>query len=383
MVKLYRNFRPFVILALIVLTTTFILWLPFLLKSETWFGLKIENPGFQNIYQNYDGPLYIIPAKTLYDPLKISPPDKGLIVSLPLTNEYFAAHLPLYPLAIRLFSPFFGYLKSMLFTNILFSIFFAWMFFIFLKKLNIKRPLLLTTICLMGPRFLIARSVGAPESMLMFLILLSIYFFENKNYILAGLFGGLSVLTKSPGIILFFTYAFTFIETFIKNRKFSFQWKWLNIFLIPFFSILLFYFYYLRFGDFFLYFRLGELVPLVFPFSAFNFQAKWVDTAWLNDIIFYYAMFGLTAVYLYKHKLRSLFYFSLIFFISIFFLQHKDIARHSLPLWPFAVIAFNKFFTSRAFLIIFFVIILPASLFYSWNFLLYNIMPIADWAPFL
>ena len=381
MVKLYRKFYPYAILAVIVVLSTFLLWLPFILKADNWFGLKIKNPGFQNIYQNYDGPLYVIASKTLYDPLKISPPEKGLIVSLPLTNEYFAAHLPLYPLAIRLFSPFIGYLKSMLATNILFTVFLVWLFYLFLEKLKVKNPLLLSTILLFMPRFLVVRSIGAPESLLIFLILLSIYFFENKNYFFAGLFGGLSVITKSPGIILFFTYSFVFIEQYLKKRKFDL--KWLYILLIPVFSVILCYFYFLRYGDFFLYFKLGELVPLVFPFSVFNYQAKWVGDAWLNDIVFYYLMFGLTTVYLYRHKMRSLFYFSLFFFISILFLQHKDIARHSLPLWPLTVIAFEKLFTSKSFVIVFFALIILTGYFYGWNFLVFNIMPIGDWSPFL
>ncbi len=344
-------------------------------------GLKINNPGFQNVYQNYDGPLYVIASKTLYDPLKISPPDKGLIVSLPLTNEYFAAHLPLYPVLMRIFSPFIGYFKSMLIINILFTIFLAWLFYFFLEKLKIKNPLILTTVFLMIPRFFVVRSIGAPESLLMFLILLSLYFFEKENYLLAGIFGGLSVITKSPGIILFFVYSFVFVERFIKEKKFNY--KWFYIFLIPIFLLFVFVFYYIRYGDFFIYFKLGNLIPLVFPFSVFNYQAKWVDTAWLNDIVFYYLMYGLTIIYLYKHKMRSLFYFSLFFFISVLFLQHKDIARHSLPLWPLTVIAINKFLSSRAFLIVFLVIIVPTAFFYGWNFIVFNIMPIGDWSPYL
>ena len=381
MVKLYRKFYPYAILCLIVVFSTIILWLPFILKSENWLGLKINNPGFQNVYQNYDGPLYVIASKTLYDPLKISPPDKGLIVSLPLTNEYFAAHLPLYPVLMRIFSPFIGYFKSMLIINILFTIFLAWLFYFFLEKLKIKNPLILTTVFLMIPRFFVVRSIGAPESLLMFLILLSLYFFEKENYLLAGIFGGLSVITKSPGIILFFVYSFVFVERFIKEKKFNY--KWFYIFLIPIFLLFVFVFYYIRYGDFFIYFKLGNLIPLVFPFSVFNYQAKWVDTAWLNDIVFYYLMYGLAIIYLYKHKMRSLFYFSLFFFISVLFLQHKDIARHSLPLWPLTVIAINKFLSSRAFLIVFLVIIVPTAFFYGWNFIVFNIMPIGDWSPYL
>ncbi|MFH0979536.1 MAG: hypothetical protein V1803_01150, partial [Candidatus Roizmanbacteria bacterium] len=130
------------------------------------------------------------------------------------------------------------------------------------------------------------------------------------------------------------------------------------------------------------YFHSGDNIHLVFPFSVFDFQKSWVGTAWLEDILFYFFLYGLTTFNLKDSKHRSLFYFSLIFFIATVFVQHRDIARYSLPLWPMALIAFEKFFTSKKFLIVF-LILLPAIYFYAWNFLGYNVMPIADWRPFL
>jgi len=381
MEKLYIKLKPYVFLAIIVLLSTFILWLPFLLKSNNWLGLKINNPGFQTIVQNFDGPLYVIPAKTLYNVDKISPPGQGLIVALPITSEYFAAHLPAYPILIRAFSPIFGYLKSMLVVNITFTILLVWLFYYLLTKYKIKNPFILSVIFLFLPRFLVVRSVGAPESVFILFILMSIYFFDKKKYLLAGIFGGLSVMTKTPGIILFGTYSIILFLNFLKTRRFDLKSLWLL--LIPLSLITVFLFYFVKYGDFFVYFHTGGVVPMPYPFSAFNFQKVWVGTAWLDDLIFYFAMYGLTVYYLYKSKFKTIFYFALLFFISLLFIQHRDIARYSLPLWPLTVIAFNKFFSSKAFLIIFFVIILPASIFYSWNFLLFNIMPIGDWAPYL
>lgn len=381
MVKLYRKFKPYVILAIIVLLSTILLWLPFILKTESWFGQQIKNPGFQNIYQNFDGPLYIIPAKTLYNIDKISPPGEGLIVSLPITVEYFAAHLPIYPILIRTFAPFVGYLKSMLIVNIAFTIFLAWFFYFLLSKYKINHPLLLSSIFLFLPRFLVVRSVGAPESIFILFILMSIYFFDKQKYLVAGIFGGLSVMTKTPGVILFVAYSLIIITKYLKIRKFDL--RSLYLLLIPGSLLLVFLFYLQQYNDFFVYFHTGGVVPMPFPFSVFNSQKIWVGTAWLDDIVFYFTMYGLAVFYLYKSRFKTMFYFALLFFISILFVQHRDIARYSLPIWPLAVIAFNKFFTSKAFLIIFLAIILPASLFYSWNFLLFNIMPIADWGPFL
>ena len=107
---LFSTIYPYFTVIAVILISTFILWLPFILRVNNWFGLKIQDSNFLQVYKNFDGPLYIIPAKTLYQfnlLEKLAP-----YISLPA--NYFAAHLPLYPLLIRLFAPLFGYLKSMI-----------------------------------------------------------------------------------------------------------------------------------------------------------------------------------------------------------------------------------------------------------------------------
>ncbi len=123
--KLYNILRPYIIILLVIICSTFILWLPFL--------LKINGLSFQEIYKHYEGAFYIIPAKTLYEVTKIDIPGVGFILPLPLSPIYFAAHLPFYPLLIRLFSSLFGYLKSMIGVNLLFSIFLGFLFYYVVK----------------------------------------------------------------------------------------------------------------------------------------------------------------------------------------------------------------------------------------------------------
>ena len=53
------------------------------------------------------------------------------------------------------------------------------------------------------PRMWTVRTIGSPETLFIFLILLSLRYFDLKKYLLAGIFGALAVLTKSPGILLF------------------------------------------------------------------------------------------------------------------------------------------------------------------------------------
>lgn len=360
--------RPYLLIIAVILLSTFVLWLPFLLKLN---GLS-----FLDIYRNYDGPLYIIPAKTLYGVSKID-----LLRVGSLSPIYFAAHLPLYPIFIRFFSVIFGYLKSMLAVNLLFTILLSALFYYIVKKFKITtKPLILTSVFLFLPRFLVIRSVGAPESLFIFCILLSLFFFEGKKYFLSGITGMLAVMTKAPGILLFFAYILVLVEEFIKTRKFKIQWMF--ILLVPSGLILVFLWYLKQYGDFFAFFHSTASVPMPYIFSVFDWKAKWVGTAWLEDIVFYFALYGLTIVNLYKTKYRSFFYFSLVFFTAILFVQHRDISRYSLPLWPLALVAFENFFTSKKFLIIS-VFLLFVVYMYGWNFLSYNVMPISDWRPFL
>jgi len=137
------------------------------------------------------------------------------------------------------------------------------------------------------------------------------------------------------------------------------------------------------YGDFFTYFKSGDNIHLFFPpFQIFNFSAPWVGTFWLEEIIFIYTI-GVLGVYkLYQEKLFNYFYFSLIFFISLLFVAHRDLLGYALPLIPFLILAFRETLIKKEFKIAMAVIIIPIYL-YSLAFISQNAMPIANWAPFL
>jgi hypothetical protein len=359
---------------MVVLTSTVIAWAPFIMKGE-----------FSTIYKHFDGPLYIIPAKTGYNPTTFKQIDRE--PTLPHNPLYYAAHLPLYPFCIYLGSYVVGFLKSMLGVTVLSSILLAWLFYYILKKLNItKHPLLLTTFFLFLPRFLVVRSVGSPESLFLLFIMSSLFFFEKKNYLFAGLLGGLATMTKTPGILLFPAYVLTLIEPsifpHIQNEKRRFDMRWVYLLLIPFGLLVVFGIYYIQYNDFFAYFHSGDNIHLLFPYAVFNSSAPWVGTAWLEDILFYFALYISTVVVLWNSKHRSFFYFTLTFLTATLFVQHRDISRYSLPLWPMAVIAFEHIFTSKRALLVGGVLIFGIYM-YTWNFLGSNVMPISEWLPFL
>lgn len=375
-----RRIFPYFIITLVLFLSTLVLWAPFLFRFKSvGYIFFPDSVNMLELYKHWDGVLYIIVAKTFYNFKNFA------LQKLPfdVSAKYFAAHYPLYPLLIRVTSYLLGYLKSMLLWPVVFSVFYASFLYFFVKKLQLsQKPLTLALVALFfTPRFFVVRSVPAPETIFMFFILLSIYFFLSEKYLLAGCIGALAVLTRSPGILLFVAFVLYFLERLLKKDKLKLSW--LGIILIPLALLGLFLFYSRQYNDFFAYFNSGDNIHLLFPpFQVFKHTAFWVGTAWLEDIYFIYFFYTLALFNLYKQKkLRPAFYFVLVYFLSIISVQHKDIARYSLPMLPFALISFEKFFTSRK-VVLALLILLPALYLYAWNFIVYNQAPITEWKIF-
>jgi len=371
------NLRTAFYIIAVVIGSVFLLYLPFLTKTLPYLGFS-KGGGMNVIYQNYDGLYYVVPAMSGYIPKAI----ESLRLEFVLPLEYYAAHLPLYPFFIALLAPIVGsFLVSMVGVNLIFSVGLALLFYYFVKHFHLtKHPFFLTVILLFLPRFFIIRSVGAPEPLFIFLVLGSLFFFEKKQYLFAGILGALSVMRITLGILLFGAYGLVFIERMIKGKSFNIKWAWIG--LIPLGLLAVFGLYQLQYNDFFAYFHTGGVVPMLYPFSVFNAAGRWVQTVWLEEILLYFFLYLTAIITLKDSKYRSLFYFPLLFFIAGIFVQHRDLSRYLLPIWPFAVIAFEQTFTSRIFRYAFY-LLLPAIYLYAWNFLLGNIIPVSDWRPFL
>src|SRR3989337_4439125 len=108
-----RIFSYFTVIGM-VLISTLIYLSPFLFRATSWFGLNIPSSNFLYIYRHYDGPLYAVAAKTLYNPLLI----EKFILDISFNVKYFSAHLPLYPILVRLFAPIFNSSKSTIFVTL-------------------------------------------------------------------------------------------------------------------------------------------------------------------------------------------------------------------------------------------------------------------------
>ncbi len=375
-----RTLKSLLPILLLTLIPTLLIWTPFFARMNQFWTIPLPLQGMATIVANFDGPLYIVAGKTMYNPELI-----GKNYQFPLTNEYYSAHFPLFPMLIKSFAPVFGHPYAMLFVTVA-SSFLALLFFNKHARLYLNETdsLWLTTIFAVFPaRWLIVRSVGSPEPFFIAAILASTYYFGKKKYLYAGLWGALAQMTKSPAILLFGAYILQILTPNLKNLlKIEFK-KYLPLLLIPFAVLLVFTFYKLTYGDFLVYFKSGDNMHLFFPpFQIFNYSAPWVGTFWLEEVIFIY-LIGVLGVYkLYQEKLSLYFYFALTFFIPLLFVAHRDLMRYSLPLVPFLLLGFKDTLVKKEFKIALAVIIIPIYL-YSLAFISQNAMPIANWEPFL
>lgn len=384
---LYRKtLKDLIIICLSTLILSLLIWLPHLFKLN-FYGLNFNN-GFNTIYRNFDGLNYVVIAKTLYNP--------ELISNYPtlLPANYFAAHFPGYPLLMLLFAPLIGFLKSMLFVSLTFTIFSAIAFYFLVRDFKLSSsPLFLSLVFLILPaRWLIVHSVGSPEPVFIFFVISALYFFmkfevfQIKTHLfLAALFGLLAQITRPPGILLFIALGLYILWKIIKGKQLNIISRFLqsiytyySLLLIPVGLVMVFSWYYISYGDFFAYFNSGDNIHLTFPpYQVFNINQYWVGSIWLEDIIYIFILGFLGCIYLFKQKLYPLAFFVLTYLIASILVAHRDISRYTLPIFPFILIAFENILVSKEFRIVLAIVGLAIYL-YAQNFLIANTAPIPN-----
>jgi len=362
----FTKYRPQILLSFITILATLSIWLIFYLKLPAKIGFPVSN--LETVFANYDGPNYIAIAKCGYNKNCLGPNFSSIT-----TLEYYPAHLPGYPMLIRLFSIFTTGPKAMLFVTLLGSVLMTLTAYTLFKDFWVAFFLIF-----LPPRLFILRSIGAPETWFIFLTLASIYFFKKNKYLISAVFAALSIYFKTPGIILGLAYLILYLKD-LKNIK-----KYLSYLLMPLMLLGIFYYYKIQTGDFLAYFHSGDnfhLNPL--PFLVFISNKSWIGSIWLEEILYIY-FFALTACQkLYKKfKFDIIFLYPFLFTILTLFVAHRDISRYIAPIYPFVLFAFKKYLNKPSLRLILFILI-PAIYLYSINFIIGNSAPISNWAPYL
>jgi uncharacterized membrane protein YqaE (UPF0057 family) len=411
--------RDLSILVAATILLTLLMWLPHLLALPNFFNLDFSN-GFLTVYRNYDGLEYVTIAKSWYQP--------EFITNLPVAQSpsYFAAHFPGYALFVGIFAIFLGYLKSMLFTTLLFTVLSACMFYQFVREFRLtSNPLILSLLFLVLPaRWLIVHSVGSSEPTFIFFILLALYCFWKFELTarwrwihFAGLAGLFAQLTRPPGILLFIAICIYIIWKIInrlptvipiRTRRmemihhrlfsllgikhkdsFSFPstiaesiFSYHPLLLIPLGLLLMFIIFSINLHDFWAYFHSGDNIHLSFPpFQVFNRNGFWVGDIWLEDVIYIFILGFLGAITLFKKQLYPLAFFVFTYLIASIMVVHRDISRYTLPIVPFILIAFENVLVSKEFRLVIIIVALGIYL-YAQNFILNNFAPIPNLGAF-
>lgn len=367
----FAKYSNQIILSLLTVIISFLFWSAFYLNLPGKIGFPRTQ--LETVFANYDGPNYMIIAKCGYNKNCIGPK-----FSLPLPLEYYPAHLPGYPLMIKFFSFFTTGPKAMLITTLLGSVFLSVIFYEFLKLfVKDKTAFWLSVLFLFLPaRLFVLRQIGAPETWFIGSILASIYFFKKDKFFLSAIFAVLAQSLKSPGIILFVAYAILFLKD--RNLK-----KYSSYLLVLFVVLVIFSVYRVQAGDFWAYFHTGDNIHLSLPYRVFFSQRSWINTIWLEDVIYIYLLALVGIYYLWqKFKFDIITVFPLLFTLASILIAHRDISRYIAPVYPFLVLALAPILDKKFFKIIF-ILILPAIILYSINFVVGNTAPIADWTPYL
>lgn len=362
-----------VIRDILIITTVFLV-ATVILYGYYWFFTAHK---LQLVYQNWDGPSYVVVAKSFYNPEIIKE-----VNNTKLSNGELSMHFPLYPLLIRTFS-FIGYYRSMLFVSLLFSLLSVIALYFLVKKVYPQANALLVALPLIffTPRWFIISHVGSSEPLILFFTILFLIFYVKKKYLLSAVFASLAQMGRPQAILifagLFFYYLYTvFVLKTIKPQKAIKEF--LPFFLIPLTLFLVFLLYQIQMGDFFAFFH-GMSV-----FKHMNSQPYYVFTRyllpidmgiWKEALAFDYLLYLSAALYLFREKALLPFAFiATTLYAPIPFVAHVDISRYAIPLLPFVFLAFYKFFSGRAFLLAL-LITTPAIYQFAIGFMNFNLSP--------
>ncbi|MCQ3944912.1 MAG: hypothetical protein DPW11_04010 [bacterium] len=380
--------RKYLLVVIIALASVFVIWSPFALRIEQFWGINFKDKSMLTIAQNYDAMNFLVVARSWYDPTIIEQ-NYGTLVGERGTR-YFAAHYPLYAGVIAFFDLFlsgpYAIYVSILLSNILFAISLIIFFRRFATDKRMIIPLAILAIFL-PPRILPLRAIGSNEFLCLTFILLSIVSHDQKKHSLSAILGALAVLTRSPAILLFGAYVIEIVWK--RGGKIKEILGNLSPYLMMPLALLVLWSYYgIVYGDMLAYFKVGGNLNLyVPPFMVFGSELPWVSGFWREDIMYLYIFIMMGVGLLWERSrrelnLRLIAIFSSIYAFSLFFVAHRDVSRYSILIAPLLVLGYGPYIIKFRFHWLLYVLLIPLVL-YSWNFILGNIQPIADWTPFL
>lgn len=337
-------------LVLLSVLSSVLLYLPIMLKDTSV------------IFRYWDGPNYLYVAKTLYD-IPLDHPFQRYHT----TPAYYACHLPLYPLLIRLLSYLFGYLSAMVTVTLMCTGLATVLFYKLLRETGaVKSPFWSATLSLFLPvRWLIYHSVGASEPLFLALVFGSMLAYQRKRYALAFALVGLSSATRIVGVLV----AVAYLIMLLREKL----WKKLPLLAItPLPLLATFSFYAWRFGDFWAYFSWNSKLLHPVPMQVLIGYAGNNDPQHAEFYLMMYVLYGAGVLALWRWPL--FFTYSAVFYVFNLFIFHEDLSRYYIPIAPLAlIVGYDQILSRRSFQLMFPLLVLCAYL-YCWPLVESNIL---------
>lgn len=355
----------------------------FLLTSIVLYGYYgfFSPGGMDYIYRNWDGPGYVVVAKTFYDVAHIN-----RINPFPfLAASHYAFQFPLYPAFIRLFS-FIGYNESMIFVSQLFALLFSIALYFLIKIVNPKANALIVALLSIfyTPRWFIVSHVGSTEPQMLFFITLFMIFFLQKKYLLSALAMSLAQLSKPQGIVFFAGIALYYIVHLLITRKHSIIRgikEFSPFVLIPIALIGVFTLYHFKYGNFFIFlsneaFPTMQLPPLkvLVAKEIMNFPLGFW-TGWLEFVVYNYILYFLGIALLFEKKQYFFSVVACIYFLPVLTFVQADMARFILPILPFIYLGYCDILSKKPVYITLF-LSLPMVFLFTIGYINYNLAPL-------
>ena len=369
--------RPVLTLVVVNLLATLMVYVPLYENQDGYLRLAFSGLSMDNIYRYWDGPLYLVVAKTFYN---VSSPE--ITAFADLAPGYYAAHFPGYPATIRLFAFVFGYANGMIAATIAATSLSLWVLHLLLKDMGLgeKTLWLGLVFVFLPPRWLIYHSVGAAEPLFILEMLAFILFFRRQQYWLAGFAGAAAVLTRSPGILLLGVYLLLIAWEYYRAAP---RPLWLSVVrrqvlpMAPFAlaPLLLFGLFQMQYGDFFAYFHSGDNIHL----TGAPFASIWPSVLgynWSEATLWFYFLNAVGILLLWRAGHRDLALFAAALYVPLIFVAHHDLVRYMLPIFPLSLlIGYHRLIGAPEFKLAM-VLIVPAIYIYTWSGVQTNLAPV-------
>jgi hypothetical protein len=342
-----------------------------------WFYAKTSRAGLASIYRAWDGPSYVIAAKSLYVPSRAVSYNSIQSPEIRADFTFLPAHFPGYPLLIRTFS-FLGYYQAMIILALAGGYVTICLLYMYLRHLSVAHPLaVVLPALLLPPRWFILSHTGSSEPWFIAFVLASLYAYERGWFARSALMGAVALLFRAQGTLLgcayFVLMGIELVET-RDLRQILKKYSW--YLLIPATLLAIFWFYQRQTGDFWAFFRAmalyHHLIPRLFP--SFTSGVPSVETFWLEASVFDYVIYLAAIFRLFSLRRRPLATFGLVYYLPLIFLQHTDMSRYAVPLMPLVFIAFAEILAAPAWTWAS-LLTSPAIFAYATNFILNNRAP--------